>query len=134
MPSKGNTLTVKKFTQAELNDLVRDLGLPKDGAEYLASALKSRNMLEKGTKVSHYRKRNESFKQFYEEKEFSDKKLVCCNNIEGLMEEMKCNIYKTNEWRLFIDFSKRSLKAVLLHDTNEYASILIAHSTTMQES
>ena len=31
-------------------------------------------MLEKGTKVSHYRKRNKSFKQFYEEKEFSDKK------------------------------------------------------------
>ena len=29
LPSKGNTLTVKKFTQAELYDLVRDIGYLK---------------------------------------------------------------------------------------------------------
>jgi hypothetical protein len=35
--------------------------------------------------------------------------------------------YKINEWRHFIDSSKRSLKAVLLHNGN-YASLPIGHS------
>lgn len=37
------------------------------------------------------------------------------------------------DWRLFIDSSKRSIKAVLLHNTNVYAPIPIAHSTVMKE-
>ena len=41
--------------------------------------------------------------------------------------------YEVNSWRLFIDSSKRSLKCVLLHNTNEYASIPIDHSTTLKE-
>lgn len=54
------------------------------------------------------------------------------------MNEIKENCYKdrqiaTTDWRLFIDSSKRSIKAVLLHNTNVYAFILIAHSTIMQE-
>ncbi|KAL7291721.1 hypothetical protein TKK_0014509 [Trichogramma kaykai] len=134
LPSTEKSSIVRKFTQAELNVLIRDLGLAKDGAEYLASTLKSRNMLEKGINVPYYRIRNDSFKQFFEEKEFDDEKLVICKNVEGLMGEIKTNIYKTNEWRLFIDSSKRSLKAVLLHNTNKYASIPIAHSTTMHET
>jgi len=43
------------------------------------------------------------------------------------------NSYKTSDWRLFIDSSKRSIKAVLLHNTNVYAPIPIAHSTVMNE-
>ncbi|KAL7288066.1 hypothetical protein TKK_0017856 [Trichogramma kaykai] len=75
LPGTEKSSIVRKFTQAELNDLIRDLGLAKDGAEYLDSTLKSRNMLEKGTNVSYYRTRNDSFKQFFEEKEFDDEKL-----------------------------------------------------------
>ena len=41
--------------------------------------------------------------------------------------------YEVNSWHLFIDSSKRSLKCVLLHNTNEYASIPIGHSTTLKE-
>jgi hypothetical protein len=37
------------FSQRELNDLVRDLGLPKDSAEVLGSRLKSKNLLSPGT-------------------------------------------------------------------------------------
>ena len=40
---------------------------------------------------------------------------------------------EANSWRLFIDSSKRSLKFVLLHNTNEYTSIPIGHSTTLKE-
>ena len=39
-----------------------------------------------------------------------------------------------NEWRLFIDSSKRSLKAVLLHIGNKKPSIPIAHSAQLKES
>jgi hypothetical protein len=42
--------------------------------------------------------------------------------------------YKENEWQLFIDSSKRSLKAVLLHNGNNYASIPIGHSVHLKES
>jgi hypothetical protein len=37
------------FSQSDLNDLVRDLGLPKDSAEVLGSRLKSNNLLSHGT-------------------------------------------------------------------------------------
>ena len=38
-----------------------------------------------------------------------------------------------SEWRLFIDSSSRSLKAVLLHNTNKCPSIPLAHSVHMKE-
>ena len=41
--------------------------------------------------------------------------------------------YDPNSWRLFMDSSKRSLKYVLLHSTNKYASIPTGHSTTLKE-
>ncbi|CAK8683707.1 unnamed protein product [Clavelina lepadiformis] len=43
---------------------------------------------------------------------------------------ISCN---PSEWRLFIDSSSRSLKAVLLHNTNKCPSIPLAHSVYMKE-
>jgi hypothetical protein len=57
---------------------------------------------------------------------------VFCTNVGGLVNEMGVS-YTPDEWRLFIDSSKRSLKGVLLHNGNKYGSIPIAHSTTMKE-
>jgi len=42
--------------------------------------------------------------------------------------------YNATEWRIFIDASKRSLKAVLLHNGNRYASVPIGHSVQLKES
>ena len=42
--------------------------------------------------------------------------------------------YRSNDWRLFIDSSKRSLKCALLHNGNQYGSILIGHSVTLKEN
>jgi hypothetical protein len=42
--------------------------------------------------------------------------------------------FKVNEWRLFIDSSKRSLKAVLLNNGNNYASLPIGNSVHLTES
>ncbi|GFW21037.1 uncharacterized protein TNCV_2702771 [Trichonephila clavipes] len=42
-------------------------------------------------------------------------------------------MYESEEWRLFIDSSKRSLKAVLLHNGNRYASVPVGHSVHLKE-
>ena len=54
-------------------------------------------------------------------------------DIQGLIEKLG-TVYNPSDWRLFIDASKSSLKAVLLHITNQFASIPLAHSTCMKES
>ncbi|GFS69422.1 uncharacterized protein TNCV_3401081 [Trichonephila clavipes] len=82
------------FSQSDLNDLVRDLGLPKDTAE--------------------------------------EGDLVFCNNVPAILEMFKI-MYEPEEWRLFIDSSKRSLKAVLLHNGNRYASVPVGHSVHLKE-
>jgi hypothetical protein len=49
------------FSQSELNDLVRDLGLPTDSEEVLGSRLKSKNLLSPGTSFSWHRNREKEF-------------------------------------------------------------------------
>ena len=72
------------FTQADLNDLVRDLNLPKNSAELLTSRLKDRNLLAPGTVVSFYRNRKRDLVQFFRmEDEF-----VFCDDINGLLNAM----------------------------------------------
>jgi len=46
-----------KLTQKELNDLVRDLELPKVKAELLASRMKQWKYLDEGVKITLYRYR-----------------------------------------------------------------------------
>ncbi|KAI6660792.1 Kinetochore protein NDC80-like [Oopsacas minuta] len=47
-------VTVQQFNQSELNDLVRDLDLPKQAAELLASRLKEKQVLDRSVKVSSF--------------------------------------------------------------------------------
>lgn len=126
-----NTLS-QNWSQDELSDLGRELGLSKEAHELLASRLKEKNNLEKGVKITFYRNREQQFRQFFSQ----DKSLgfVYCNDIVGLMNTMKENVYKAQEWRLFIDSNIRSLKAILLHNTNVLAPIPIAYSTVLKES
>lgn len=42
--------------------------------------------------------------------------------------------YDANSWRLYIDSSKISLMAVLLHNGNKYASVPIAHTVLLIET
>lgn len=129
VPSNKKNTEPQTFNQEELNNLIRELGLLKDGAELLALRLKEKNLLSKGTKVSIYRTRDESFRIYFTQ----DEDLVYCHDITGLMNDLKKNVYKAEEWRLIIDSSKRSLKAVLLHNSNKYAPIPIAHSVSLKD-
>ncbi|GFT83280.1 uncharacterized protein TNCV_3003641 [Trichonephila clavipes] len=49
------------FSQSDLNDLVRDLGLPKDTVEILGPRLKERHLLNSGVSFSWYRFREKEF-------------------------------------------------------------------------
>ena len=44
------------FSQEALNDLRRDVYLTKEKSEFVASVLQERNLLEKGVKITLYRK------------------------------------------------------------------------------
>lgn len=118
-----------KITQAELNDLIRDLELPKNKAELLGSRLQQWNLLESGVTITSFRTRQKELMQYFEMAE----SLVFCKDVSGLMGALNIT-YKQNEWRLFIDSSKLSLKAVLLHNRNILPSIPIGHAVHMKES
>lgn len=119
----------KLLSQDDLDDLIRDLDLPKGSAELLASRLHERNFLLPGTRISRYRNRDHDIQQFFK----AEGGLVFCCDIPGLILNMGME-YNSTEWRLFIDSSRRSLKAVLLYIGNSVASIPIAHSASLKEN
>ncbi len=118
----------QKFSQGELNDLVRDLALSKDKAELLASHLKEKHLLNKDVCITHFRKRNRDLISYFS----ADRPLCFSNNIDELFRCLSQE-HVPSEWRLFTDSSKRSLKAVLLHNGNKKPSIPIGHSAHMKE-
>ena len=126
---KDDRKSPSKFNQLELNDLVRDLGLSKEQSELLASRMKEKGCLEQGVKVTHYRNRDKPLRKYFNQEE----SLVYCKDVDGLFDKFGIQ-HQANEWRLFIDSSKRSLKAVLLHNGNDLASIPLAHSTKLGEN
>ena len=116
------------FSQNELNDLVRDLNLSKSSAELLASRLKEKSLLSHGTRITFYRNRHQEFLRFF----FEEKDLVYCTNILCLLQKLGMPHYKPQDWRLFIDSCKRSLKCVLLHNGYQLASVPLVHSTSLE--
>lgn len=69
------------FSQSELNDLVRDLYLPKESAELLASRLQEKRLLKPGTSVSFYRNREAELRKYFH----SDGQFVYCNDVKELL-------------------------------------------------
>jgi hypothetical protein len=59
--------------------------------------------------------------------------LVFYNDIGNLLKKIGLSEYNPNEWHLFINSSKHSLKCILSNNGNKYDSIPIGHSTTMRE-
>lgn len=116
-------------TQSDLNDLVRDLNLSKENSELLASRLRDWNLLHKEVQITSYRNRSKDLLQFFSE--IGD--LAYCSNIRALFAFYDFH-YESSEWRLFIDASASSCKAVLLHNGNLLPSIPIAYSSVMRET
>ena len=118
----------KCFSQNELDDLARDLNLSKQDSELLASRLK-KSVLSSDTKISFYRETDKELRRYFSE----ENGITLCSDIKNLLIKMGWKQYEPNDWRLFIDSSKRSLKCILLHNGNKYAGVPIAHSTKLKE-
>jgi hypothetical protein len=84
---------------------------------------------EKNVRISVYCKRHEDLVHFFK----MEIDLVACTDIDGLMQTLNIN-HNPLDWRLFIDSSKLSLKAVLLHNGNTLPSIPVGHSMHNKES
>lgn len=117
------------ISSTEFNDLVRDLNLPKNKAEILGSRLKQWHLLEDDVKITDQRERHKIFSCF-----FTQEAGICyCNSVTDLFEEIGIP-FVPSDWRLFIDSSSKSLKAVLLHNGNLLPSLPVAHSVLLKES
>ncbi|UYV61959.1 hypothetical protein LAZ67_1007169 [Cordylochernes scorpioides] len=93
------------------------------------SRLKGWNLLHKGTKICLLRKGQDEFQDFFSQ----ENDLVYCNDVVNLMEALGHD-HDTEQWRLFVDSSKISLKAVLLHNGNKFLSVPLAHASNMKET
>jgi hypothetical protein len=56
---------------------------------------------------------------------------VFCNDVCSVMEVLG-HEYNPDQWRLFTDSSKVSLKLVLLHNGNRFPSIQMSHAANMK--
>ena len=97
----------------ELDDLIRDLGLTKSGAKLLTSRLNEWNLLGDDCKSTAYRKRHLEFSVYFDVIE----DLCYCKDVEGMFRAVGID-HDPTQWRLFIDSSTKSLKAVLLYNDN----------------
>ena len=72
------------LTQAELNDLTRDLNLFKESAQLLGSRLREKHLLAPGTTFYWYQEREREFRYLFTFDKASS--LVYCYNIAGQIE------------------------------------------------
>ena len=107
------------------------MNLSKESAQLLGSRLREKHLLAPGTTFYWYQEREREFRYLFTFDIASS--LVYCNNIAGLTEFLGPK-YEVIEWRLFIDSSNRSLKAVLLNNGNKFSLIPAGHSVEMKES
>ena len=91
--------------------------------------MKDLNLLSPDTKNSFFRYRDDEIKIYFSKA--CD--LVYCNNVSVLMNLLNFE-YDLNHWQLFIDSSKSSLKAVLLHNGNKLPSVPVANGSGMKET
>ena len=75
-----------------------------------------------------YRGRHEELRDFFSQEDG----VVFCNDVCSIMEVLG-HEFNPDEWRLFTDSSKVSLKVVLLHNGIKLPSVPLDHATNMKE-
>jgi len=80
-------------------------------------------------KVTPFRTRNQEFKQFFKTMGY----FTYCKDIDGLIDAMHMR-HSPEQWRLFIDASKTSLKTALLHNGNKLPSIPVTYAPSTKET
>lgn len=130
MPNSG-TDGPQPLSQNEMDYIVAKLGVSQRNSEWLTSFLKQRKLTEQTVNATSYRKRQSEFQKFYTVDD--ENTFTYCHDIPGLVNILGIE-YNANEWRLFIDGSVSSLKAVLLHTTNKKPSIPIGFGINKKET
>jgi hypothetical protein len=105
------------------------LHLAKDEQEMLASLMHRDKLLGPDCRVTASRSRNALLARQFTE----SGKLTYCHNVSTLFIALGYNMMP-DQWRLFIDSSKRSLKAVLLSNGMNLPSVPIAYSQYLNET
>ena len=124
------TMTLNLIRFLKLNWMtLSETSLLNYNVEMLASRLNEKNLLKQEVHITYRSQRNVVFQTC----SYVDGLLWFSSNIDGLSKFLSLN-HDPAEWRLFIDSSKRNLKAVLLHNGNLKPSIPIAHSVHLHES
>jgi hypothetical protein len=98
-----------------------DLNLSKKQAELLGSRAKGWNLLHQDVFCNCQNKLKNFFSQ--------ENNPVFCNDVCFVTEALG-HQHDPSEWCLFTDFSKSSIKVVLLHYGNNFPSVPLAHSKT----
>jgi hypothetical protein len=101
------------------------LDLPETKAQLLGSW----HVLEKGVNVLFYREGPSNIAKYFS----MDGDLVYWNDVYGLMEELRLH-HHPERWRIFIDSSKVSLKAVLLHTGYNRPAVPLEHAVHTKET
>ena len=73
----------KPFSQGQLNDLIRDLGLSKESSEILASRLDEHGILGSETKITFYRNRDDMLIRFFT----MEDNFVYCNDTKAFFQK-----------------------------------------------
>ena len=102
---KDDNYAPQLLSHEDLNDFVRDLALSKEKAEPLASRLQQNNFIEKNICVTYCRKRRCDLASFLT----VQGPLCYCHDVHELFQALSQK-YEPDEWSLFIDASKTSLK------------------------
>jgi hypothetical protein len=161
-PRNAESIPIK-WTQEVFNDFCRDLGLTAEKSEIAGSQLNESNFLERGVNTTAYRTQKQQFASKFSNHEInlviekptnnedpdidddvdSDDSddvpeitrtynVAYVNDLEGLFQLFGAT-HNSNEWRLFLDGSSKSLKVVLLHNENTLPSVPVAYCKRLPE-
>lgn len=121
------------FTQQDVNILANELRLVIRQREHLGSRLMDHNIVDGDYRNTAGRGRalTEKFDELFRTDPIS--KITYCWNIKELFILLQRR-HVPEEWRLFIDGSSESLKAVLVHIGNQLPSIPVAYARNVKET
>lgn len=125
------------MNQTDFRDLcLNKLRLNKDQTEVLGSTLRAHNFLAIGV-ITTFLRNDKSFSEKFQENIYNWAgvffKIAFLADLDGLFAKYGLK-HKASEWRLFIDGSTTSLKAMLLHNGNIHPSIPLAYCRKLPES
>lgn len=121
------------ITNSDYEDIKRLAKMAPMVSESIASRLVQWKLVAHDFKITSTRKRSnrENLDECFDFHEST--KITYCVDIDSLFECLN-HTHVPEEWRLFIDSSVESLKAVLLHIGNKYPSVPIAYGREVKEN